>query len=237
MKTATRETQLSIREIFEAFYQSEKRAGASDSMLKSCGRVLSLFGDFLNGYAYQYLDEAESARYEAACKKDEEDAFIRTFGAEHVVHNVDEFLNDFMVRKVMSGANFKKSAATVCKKFVKYIGKQGYIEGTDAAQAASTASRASSSLPRVEKLANALFHWASETAPEDVQETLEDRFTVVRRSEAAVWLEGMMYARTVGPVKLPRAIIEAWEDGWHATLILGRRGKAWHILETGNVYP
>ncbi len=47
-----------------------------------------------------------------------------------------------------------------------------------------------------------------------------------------LWFEG-----GIGPVSVPKSASAIAQPGWSVNIVLGRRGKTWHILEVGNVYP
>jgi hypothetical protein len=51
-----------IRQVFEEFLE-EQRARLKPRTLTGYEDAIYLFGEYLNGYAYQYLDKEESERF------------------------------------------------------------------------------------------------------------------------------------------------------------------------------
>ena len=80
--------------------------------------MVDLLRSCLNNYGYQHLVQAAQDRFHAAYANDEE-AFVHLFGAPELVAGIPEFLDYFMVRKVIAGAELLRSAGTVTKKLAK----------------------------------------------------------------------------------------------------------------------
>ena len=65
--------------------------------------IIDLFRSFLDGYAYQSLNKQENALFDRLyyAEGDEHREFCQVFGPEKIPGSVGEFLNYFMIRKVM----------------------------------------------------------------------------------------------------------------------------------------
>jgi hypothetical protein len=71
---------------------------------------------------------------------------------------------------------------------------------------------------------------------EEIIEKVDDHFTISEVKPEGVRLSGLMH-RGKFRVKLSDEIIDKWNDGWDATLVLSRKMDGWHITGVGNVYP
>ncbi len=78
----TKKIEITIEEVFEEFLKAHAKLLKPKTLHKN-EEVVGLFKESLNGYAYQYLDEKESALfdklYEARSKKHRE--FCEIFGS------------------------------------------------------------------------------------------------------------------------------------------------------------
>src|SRR5438045_475631 len=77
--------------------------------------VVELLQHCLNSYAYQSLNELDTKRFERLSNAagDAHRDFCQIFGPEHILPNVGEFLDYFMVRKVIAGRALLRAAGTV----------------------------------------------------------------------------------------------------------------------------
>jgi len=83
--------------------------------------VVDLLRHCLNGYGHQYLDDDERVRFEQAFEGGDEEAFVHLFGPDKIADVLGEFLDYFMVRKVMGGEELLRAAGTVTKKLGKWM--------------------------------------------------------------------------------------------------------------------
>jgi len=197
--------------------------------------VVYLLRDCLNGYGHQSLDPAEREQWEAAFDDDEE-AFAHVFGPEKIAENLGEFLDYFMIRKVMAGEELLRAAGTVTKKLARWLGERGYLDAGAVEVAVERGADAARDLPKAEKLSRLLFE-QSNTSTIDVHaldddDYVEDYLMIDRVELGVLWFEG-----GIGPVKVPKAASDIAQPGWSVNIVLGRAGKTWHVIEVGNVYP
>ncbi len=198
--------------------------------------VVDLLRHCLNGYGHQYLDDVERSRFEHAFEGGDEDAFVHLFGPEKIADVLGEFLDYFMVRKVMAGEELLRAAGTVTKKLAKWMAANGYLDAEAAGEAVDRGAGAARDLPRAERLSRLLYEHAQRVA-KDYQidaddDVVEDYFTIERVEPGALWLTG-----GIGPVNVDTTASSLARRGWSVYLVLSRSERGWQILEAGNVYP
>lgn len=197
--------------------------------------VIHLLRDCLNGYGYQSLDAEERRRWESAYERDEE-AFVHVFGPAKVTDNLGEFLDYFMIRKVMAGEELLRAAGTVTKKLARWLGVHGYLDENAVEVAVERGAAAARVLPNAEKLSGLLFEQARQSMVDvqtiDDDDYVEDYLMIDRVEPGALWFEG-----EIGPVLVTKAASDIAQPGWSINIVLGRANKTWHVVEVGNVYP
>ena len=103
-----------IAEVLAQFLadQRERLAAKTFAQYES---VIELLEHSLNGYAYQSLDKSDTKLFERLfnAEGDKHREFCEIFGPEHILPNVGEFLNYFMIRKVIAGKDLLRAAGTV----------------------------------------------------------------------------------------------------------------------------
>lgn len=180
--------------------------------------VVDLLRHCLNGYGHQYLGDDERRRYEAAVDAGDEDAFVHLFGPGKIVEGLGEFLDYFMVRKVMAGEELLRAAGTVTKKLAKWMAANGYLDAAAAGEAVERGTSAARDLPRAERLSRLLFDQAQRGAKDDADvddDIVEDYFTIERVEPGALWLTG-----DVGPLKVTKEASSLAQPGWSVYLVL-----------------
>ena len=217
-----------------AEFLAEQEERLAPRTFRNYADVVYLLRDCLNNYGHQSLDDEELARWEAVYER-EEDAFVHIFGPEKIADSLGEFLDWFMIRKVMAGEELMRAAGTVTKKLAKWLGEKGYLDRGTAAIAAKRGADAARDLPKAEKMSRLLFDYA-ETATDDFDpdshDCIDDYLRIARVEPGALWFGG-----DIGPVKVPLAVSALARPGWSVNIVLGRSRNTWHVLEVGNVYP
>jgi len=218
-------------------FLAEQRERLSPRTFRKYEEVVELLRHCLEGYAYQRLDEDERRRWEAEFEAHEEGAFCRLFGPQKIPANLDEFLDYFMVRKVIAGQELLKASGTVTGKLVRWLAERGYIDGEAADVAADRAREAARDLPIADRL-GMLLHDMAETAPvvdpDDVadEDWVEDYLEITDVEPGRIWFEG-----GVGPITVPRQASDLARPGWSAFVTVARIRGSWRLLEVGVVYP
>jgi hypothetical protein len=218
-------------------FLGEQRQRLSERTFRRYEEVVELLRHCLDGYAYQSLNDEERKRWEAEFEANEEGAFCRLFGPEKIPENVGEFLDYFMVRKVIAGQELLKASGTVTGKLVRWLAEHGYIDAVSADDAADLAREASLDLPMADRL-GMLLHDVTDRAPEidpdavTDEDWVEDYLAVIDVEPGKIWFE-----RDVGPIDVPREASDLARPGWSAFVTAARADGRWHLLEVGFVYP
>ncbi|MGB6969100.1 MAG: hypothetical protein WBD76_07530, partial [Methyloceanibacter sp.] len=147
-----------ISEVLAEYLRAEKSRLAPKTYARYAN-VIELFTHSLNSYAANSLNQFERARFDKHfdAEGDQHREFCDIFGPEHILENVGEFLNYFMVRKVIVGTDTLRAAGAVMKKLAKWLVEQGYAKSDDANLAIEQGSDAVRDLPAAEKLTTILY--------------------------------------------------------------------------------
>ena len=148
---------------------------------------------------------------------------------------MDEFLNYFMIRKVMCGKELKQAAGTVIKKLGKWLSEKGYIEAESADDVVNCGATAAKELPATEELAWMLADYADCTDV-DCDEMIEDYFAIEAVEPSKLRLSAFSEEQEF-IVPVSRNISNACKVGWSISGALGKTNKSWRIIEVWNVYP
>jgi hypothetical protein len=216
-------------------FLADQRARLAERTYAHYETVVDLLRACLNGYGHQHLNEPAAAQFEAAFGHDE-DAFIHLFGADELVAGIPEFLDYFMVRKVIAGADLLRSAGTVTKKLAKWLGERGYLDAAIVDNTVERGAEAARDLPRADRLSDLLYEAAEkstldlDTVSDD--EVLDDYLVIERVEPEAVWFEG-----GIGPVRVPKPASDLARPGWTVNVVLVRVRDSWRLVEVGRVYP
>ena len=199
--------------------------------------VIELLQHSINGYAYNSLDKEEGDIFDKLYNEQDIE-FCDIFGPEKILDNVYEFLDYFMVRKVIASKELLKAAGTVTKKLARWLQEKGYATPKETEMAVELGVEATHSLPKAEELASLLYNFTQSQLPGKVLERVDDQFFIDRVEPGKLWLSGFLSSEdTIGPIAVPREITDLAEEGWAVTLWLGRTRRGWKILDVGNVYP
>jgi hypothetical protein len=227
---------MTIDQVLSRFL-AEQRERLSPRSFRRYEEVVELLRHCLDGYAYQSLDGEERRRWEEEFETNEEGAFCRLFGPEKIPENLGEFLDYFMVRKVIAAQELLRASGTVTGKLVCWLAERGYIESGSAEDARDRARKASRDLPMADRL-GMLLHDVTDHAPDldpdEVadQDWVEDYLAITHVEPASIWFE-----RGVGPIPVPRKASDLARPGWSAFVTAARIRGRWHLLEVGVVYP
>ena len=228
-----------IEEVLAAFLAEQQRR-LKKAAFKQYQSVIQLMTHCLNEYAYQYLEQEEHALFERYynARGQEHCDFCELFGPEKIPEIFQEFLNYFMVRKVMCGKSIMRAAGTVTATLARWLGVHGYIAPEDAASEATSATRAAREFPAVEAFSEALFRHAGGRAGgtgESYDQVVEDHFYVTAVEPGRIHLEGVEGLSLC--VNVPKKLSALCQGGWSMFMTLGRTRKGWDILDSGTVYP
>ncbi|MCA1678132.1 MAG: hypothetical protein LC777_03885, partial [Actinobacteria bacterium] len=231
---ATAANRVTIAEALDRFL-SDQRERLSDKTFRRYQDVVQLLRHSLDGYAYTSLDDNERRRWQQAFDADDEGAFCRLFGPEKIPAHLGEFLDYFMVRKVIAGQELLKASGTVTGKLVRWLSQHGYIDDRAAQDASDRAREASRDLPIADRLGMLLHDVAAQAPDIDPEQTadhdwVEDYLQITDVQPGKIWFEG-----GVGPISVPRTASNLARPGWSLHITAARTAGAWHLLEVGFV--
>ena len=219
-----------------AEFLADQRKRLKPKTLDRYESIIELFEASMDGYAYQYLDEDETALWEDLFNAGgpEHRDFCEIFGPEKIPENIDEFLGYFMPRKVICGQDLLRAAGTVTKKLGKWLADKGYVDSDSADDMTDSGARASKELPAAEGLSRMLAAYAAATTG-PVGKCVEGRFEVRAVGPTSLALEAMTGdAKMTVPV--PSRAAKACQPGWAISGCVGRSADGWRLVEVWNVY-
>ena len=147
-----------------------------------------------------------------------------------------EFLNYFMVAKVVAGQDFLRASGTVTKKLAKWLADKGYATAEQAGTAVERGADAARDLPMAEKLGALLYEFTSSRF--SLKDTdIEGRFEIRRVESGKVWLEDFEDGRLLGPIALPVRATKLCRVGWTISGAVRETGKRCLLVEAWKVYP
>jgi hypothetical protein len=224
-----------IEDVFSRFLKSQQRR-LKGRTYRRYEEVIDLLRHCLNSYGYHELENSSDIALYEKFYFHKNLEFCVIFGPEKIVASLSNFLNYFMIRKVMASEALLQASGTVTKRLVKWMEEQGQIEAEEAAKAVAIASEAARELPAAERLARLLYDYAQNHAPRYWTAELDDYFTIETVEPGVLILSGISATGMV-EVLVPKEITDHCRVGWQINLLLGRTRNGWCILETGNVYP
>jgi len=222
-----------IKQVMEEFLEAQQ-ARLKPRTYSGYEYAIELFEDYLNGYAYQYLDEDDSKLYDGGDKE-----FCEIFGPDKIgPSEIGEFLDYFMIRKVAGSKDFMKTVGTVMRKFVKWMKEKGYMDEEEYGISAEVVDELKGELPEVTELSDLIYNYIEDNPPGDVTETRDGYFKVTKIEPGKLWLGDYIGSgEAMGPVIVSDEISSSCKVGWTICLEMGRTGKGWEMMGSGNVYP
>ncbi len=235
-KKLTQPAEKTIEVVLDEFLEEQQKR-LKPSTMRKYEDIIDLFQSCLDGYAYQSLNKQENALFDRFydAEGDEHRESCQVFGPEKIPGNVSEFLNYFMIRKVMCGKELKQAAGTVIKKLGKWLQEKGYVKPESAAEVVNCGATAAKELPATEELAWMLADYADCTAV-DCDEAIEDHFTIEAVEPGKLHLSDFSGNDEI-IIPVSRNISDACRVGWSLSGVVGKTDKGWRILEVWNVYP
>ncbi|KAF5415099.1 MAG: hypothetical protein C5S48_07010 [Candidatus Methanogaster sp.] len=200
--------------------------------------AIELFEDYLNGYAYQYLDEDDSKLFDKLYDEGDKE-FCEIFGLDKIrSYEIGDFLDDFMIRKVAGSKDFMKTVGKVMRKFVEWMKEKGYTDEEEYGISTDVVDELKDELPEATELSDLIYNYIEDNHPGSVTETREGYFAVTKIKPGKLWLGGYMgYGKDIGPVIVSDEISSICKVGWTICLEIGRTSKGWEMMGSGNVYP
>jgi len=235
-----------IEQVLEAFLVGQRKRLKPGTMAKY-EQVISLLKSHLDGYAHEGLSKVENSFFERhyEAEEDEHREFCQIFGPEKIIENVGSFFGYFMIRKVMAGADLKRSSGSVVKKLSKWLAEKGYVSEESAEEGAEWGSESARNLPKAEKAGEALSRSIKPLSlhPNEIpgEDWIEyDQHSIEKIEPGKLWLEVDGIGEepiTIGPLLVTKKATELLQDGWEIGCSLARIKGKWRIVEVGEIYP
>ncbi len=192
--------------------------------------ILELFHDYL-------ADHAELSHEE------NKDGSILLTADTQELHDgqVSNFLEWFLIRKVIGPAWLNTSAPGIMQKYIKWLDKNGLLAEGAMDDVVETTKKAAKDLPRVEKAASLLYRLCDKNSKRFAVDDFEDEDymegygKVIEISGDKIHLD--YDGEDTGPIQITKEIARYLKEGDTINLVVGRKGKLWYPLEVGNVYP
>jgi len=227
-----------IKQVFGEFLK-EQRGRLKPGTARGYEDAIRLFEGYMNGYAANYLDKKERARLRKAEEEDKKE-FCELFGPDRIGSSeISEFLDYYMIKKVIGSKELMKTVGRVMSKFVKWMHDKGYMEEEEFEASEVTVDELKDDLPMVEELACLIYDFIENNPPEEkVGEEKDSYFRVTKIGPGKLWLEDYLTGgKAIGPVPVSGKISSGCKEGWVICLTLGKTRRGWRMISVGNVYP
>jgi hypothetical protein len=224
-----------IKEIFDEFL-NEQQARLKPRTYRGYEEAISLFEDCLDGYGHNSLSPEDANLFDELY--DEGKEFCEVFGPDRITDSeIAEFLDYFMVRKVVGSNTLMEIVGRVIRKFVKWMGEKGYMDPELREAAVRTVDDLKGDLAKVAELSDLIYNYIQESPDVDFEETEDGYFSVVDIRPGELWLESYLGSdQVIGPVVVSEEISSKCKKGWVINLMLGKIGESWRMIESGFVY-
>lgn len=226
-----------IKQVFDEFLE-EQQVRLKPRTYGGYEDAIYLFEQCLNSYAYQYLDDKDSKLFDKLYNEKNKE-FCELFGPDKIGSSeIGEFLDYFMIRKVMGSEELMKTLGRVMRKFVKWMNEKGYMNEGEYDNSAEIVDELKDELPKVVELSSLIYEYIEDNPPEEFSESVDGYFRVIKIEPRKLWLEDYIACGgTLGPVSVSTEISSMCKEGWVIYLELGKTSKGWQMLVSGTVYP
>ncbi len=220
---------MKIRESMDLFLK-EASEGVSKKTAEKYEDVLSLFQDYLASYGeLSHVEHKDTGLVLTAETSELHDG------------QVSNFLEWFLIRKVLGPAWLNTAAPGIMKKYVKWLDKKGLLAEGAMDEIAETTKKATKDLPRVGKAAMLLYILCGMNNNRFASHKFNDEDYNEGYGEVTGILEDKLLlnygGEKTGPIQITKEIAKHLKKGDTVNLVVGRKGKLWYPLEVGNVYP
>lgn len=192
--------------------------------------VLDLFHDYLANYA------------ELSHEEHKDTGIVLTADTQELHDGqVSNFLEWFLIRKVIGQAWLYTSAPGIMQKYIKWLNKKGLLAEGAMDDVIETTKKAAKDLPRVEKAASLLYKLCDKNSDRFSVDDFEDEDYMEGYGEVTGIIEDKLHldyeGEKTGPIQINREIAKHLKKGDTVNLVVVRKGKLWYPIEVGNVYP
>jgi hypothetical protein len=116
----------SIEDVFEGFLK-EQRKRLKPRTFHRYEEIIDILRHCLNGYGHHDLDRSSEVTLYERLYFQKNLEFCAIFGPDKIPPALSNFLNYFMIRKVMASDALLQAAGTVMRKLVKWLDEHGHI--------------------------------------------------------------------------------------------------------------
>jgi len=199
--------------------------------------VVNIFMHYLNSYAYLRLGKDDAERFDTLYNKEGKE-YCEIFGPEYIGDfEVEDFLSDYVIRKVSAGVDFMKTAVRVTNKLVKWLHANGYMEDEDYQETEENVRELKSEVPEAKEFSFLLTEYIESHLVNRYTEELSGYFRIDEIKPGKLWIsEDLISRKAVGPVIVSEEISSKAKVGWTVYLTVGKTGKTWKLLGAGFVY-
>jgi hypothetical protein len=200
--------------------------------------VVNIFMHYLNSYAYLRLGKDDAERFDTLYNKEGKE-YCEIFGLEHIRDfEVEDFLSDYVIRKVSAGVDFMKTTVRVTNKLVKWLHANGYMEDEDYEETEENVRELKSEVPEAKEFSFLLTEYIESHPVNKYTEELSGYFRIDEIKPGKLWIsEDLISGQAVGPVIVSEEISSKAKVGWTIYLTIGKTGKTWKLLGAGSVHP
>jgi len=226
-----------LKKILDDFLTDQKER-LSKRTYNDYSNVISLFEDYLNSYAYMHLLAKEQDDFEEKAIFGEE-SYCEMYSVDKLSSmQVDDFMADFMIRKVMAEKYLMKKTATVMRRFSKWLKNNDYITEEKFDIIYSTINEKKDSLPKAAELSDLIYDESIKNEFNKYSSYEEGNYAVTKIKPGKLWVKDYMEAgEEIGPVIVPKKITDLAERDFFVFLELGKKNGKYYIVNSGNVYP
>ena len=204
---------------------------------KDYEEVIDLFTQFLNSYAYLALDTEEAELFDKLYIIDERE-YCDIFGPEFIgTYEVEAFLGEYMLRKVLTDADFLKTSVKVISELVDWLHSKSIISDEEYIEEVNILNELKYDVPNARELAILLIEYIKSHPVTKYTEELSGDFLIDKIEPGMFCLsEEFVLGQAVGPVIVSQEITTKAKVGWTICATVGKTGKAWKPLGVGYVY-
>jgi hypothetical protein len=218
--------------------------------------IAAIFAGFLNEQR-QRLSPQTFLRYDevinllSSCLTTEEGAqgtdqagltSTETSGVKKLISSIPEFLDYFMIRKVMASEETLKIAGVVVCRLIDWLEENRLIDAATAIEATHSARQTRRNLPRAQRISALLAEQANDdktlmlkvlrSVPQPRVPFAEDYLTVTAVNDSQLW-----FAEVAGPLPVSVEVASLIQPGWQINLAMHFYDGRWWLGEVGHCYP
>jgi len=192
--------------------------------------VLSLFHDYLANYAeLPYEEHKDKGIVLTAETQELEDG------------QVSNFLEWFLIRKVIGPYWLMTSAPGIMKAYIKWLDSKRLLAEGSMDDIVEISRKTIKDLPRVEKAASLLYTLCNKNNDRFSGHDFKDENYMEGYGVVIGMIENNLHlsydGEKTGPIQITKEIAACLKKGDTVNLVVVRKGKLWYPIEAGNVYP